>query len=98
MSALNTLTRLMAPVVPFITDYVWGVLRTTDAPESVHLASWPVADQGLIDERLSGQMAPGPAAGRAGPVGPVGRVGPDPPAAPPRAGGRSRGSRTCHRN
>ncbi|HUZ36673.1 MAG TPA: isoleucine--tRNA ligase [Streptosporangiaceae bacterium] len=52
----ETLTRLMAPVVPFITDYVWGVLRTTDAPDSVHLASWPVADQGLIDERLSGQM------------------------------------------
>jgi isoleucyl-tRNA synthetase len=54
---LETLTRLMAPVTPFLTDYVWGVLRSGDSPESVHLASWPVADAGLIDERLSAQMA-----------------------------------------
>jgi isoleucyl-tRNA synthetase len=54
---LDTLTRLMAPVTPFLTDYVWRVLRAGDAPESVHLASWPAADTGLIDERLSAQMA-----------------------------------------
>jgi isoleucyl-tRNA synthetase len=53
---VETLTRLMAPIVPFITDYVWGVLRTADAPDSVHLTSWPVTDQSLIDERLSHQM------------------------------------------
>jgi isoleucyl-tRNA synthetase len=54
---LETLTRLMAPVTPFLTDYVWGVLRSADSPSSVHLASWPVADTGLIDSRLSEQMA-----------------------------------------
>ncbi len=54
---LETLTRVMAPITPFLTDYVWGVLRADNAPESVHLASWPVADAALIDERLSGQMA-----------------------------------------
>ncbi|MGD0685837.1 MAG: isoleucine--tRNA ligase [Streptosporangiaceae bacterium] len=54
---LETLTRLMAPLVPFLTDYLWGVLRTDGAPDSVHLAAWPAADAGLIDERLSGQMA-----------------------------------------
>jgi isoleucyl-tRNA synthetase len=54
---LETLTRVMAPVVPFLTDYVWGVLRPAGAADSVHLASWPAADTGLIDERLSGQMA-----------------------------------------
>ncbi|HCU91227.1 MAG TPA: isoleucine--tRNA ligase [Actinobacteria bacterium] len=52
----ETLTRLMAPIVPFLTDYVWAALRTADAPDSVHLASWPAADQDLIDEQLSGQM------------------------------------------
>jgi isoleucyl-tRNA synthetase len=52
----QTLTRLMAPIVPFITDYVWSVLRTAEDPDSVHLASWPTADQDLIDERLSRQM------------------------------------------
>ncbi len=54
---LETLTRLMAPVAPFLPDYVWGVLRGQDAPDSVHLAGWPVADESLIDERLSAQMA-----------------------------------------
>src|SRR5262249_39374115 len=48
-TALETLTRLMAPIAPFLTDYLWGVLRPGIAPDSVHLASWPVANQGLID-------------------------------------------------
>jgi isoleucyl-tRNA synthetase len=54
---LETLTRLMAPIAPFLTDYVWGVLRNDGAPESVHLATWPAADHSLIDEQLSAQMA-----------------------------------------
>jgi len=53
---LETLTALMAPFVPFLTDYVWGVLRADGAPDSVHLAGWPVADAGFIDEQLSVQM------------------------------------------
>ena len=39
---LETLTRLMAPIVPFLTDYVWGILRGPEDPESVHLTTWPV--------------------------------------------------------
>jgi isoleucyl-tRNA synthetase len=55
---VRSLTLLMAPITPFLTDYVWGVLRSSDdAPESVHLASWPVADPALIDPVLSAQMA-----------------------------------------
>ncbi len=54
---LMTLTRLMAPIAPFLTDYVWAVLRDVADPESVHLASWPAADEALIDEDLSAQMA-----------------------------------------
>ena len=53
---LETLTRLMAPIVPFLTDYVWDILRTPDAPESVHLASWPAVREEL-DEPLTEQMA-----------------------------------------
>ena len=53
---LETLSRLMAPLAPFLSDYVWTVLRTGDLPDSVHLASWPVADERLIDERLAEQM------------------------------------------
>ncbi len=54
---LATLTRLMAPVTPFLTDYIWGVLRDDSSPDSVHLTSWPTAEPGLIDERLSAQVA-----------------------------------------
>jgi isoleucyl-tRNA synthetase len=54
---VSMLTLMMAPITPFITDYVWGVLRRADAPESVHLASWPAADPLLIDPVLATQMA-----------------------------------------
>ena len=54
---VTTLTLLMAPFVPFVTDYVWGVLRQAGAPESVHLASWPAFDASVIDPVLSAQMA-----------------------------------------
>jgi isoleucyl-tRNA synthetase len=56
-TALETLTRLMAPITPFITDYLWGVLRAGTAPDSVHLASWPTPDLDLIDPGLTEQMA-----------------------------------------
>jgi isoleucyl-tRNA synthetase len=53
---LETLTRLMAPVVPFLTDYVWAILRGPEDPDSVHLTSWPPADPALVDRQLSEQM------------------------------------------
>ncbi|MBL1097048.1 isoleucine--tRNA ligase [Streptomyces coffeae] len=56
---IETVTRLMAPLVPFITERVWQDLVVPvapEAPESVHLASWPEADQAMIDPTLSGQM------------------------------------------
>jgi len=57
---LGVLTRLMAPITPFITERVWqDLFAATDAdgPESVHLASWPVVDESLIDAGLMGAMA-----------------------------------------
>jgi isoleucyl-tRNA synthetase len=56
-AALDTVTRLMAPITPFITDYVWDLLADAGAPDSVHLSSWPVADSALIDSGLAGQMS-----------------------------------------
>jgi len=53
---LVALTKLMAPITPFLADYVWGVLRPGDEPESVHLSSWPSYDPELIDASLSAQM------------------------------------------
>jgi isoleucyl-tRNA synthetase len=56
-SALDALTRMLAPITPFLSDYLWGVLRPAGAPESVHLASWPAPDPALIDPALSAEMA-----------------------------------------
>ncbi|MEU3993473.1 isoleucine--tRNA ligase [Streptomyces platensis] len=56
---IETVTRLMAPLTPFVTERVWQDLIvpvTPDAPDSVHLSTWPVADRTLIDPALSGQM------------------------------------------
>ncbi len=53
---LTTLTKLLAPVVPFVTERVYGNLRLEGDPESVHLCDYPVADEALIDEALSYQM------------------------------------------
>ncbi|MFJ5223968.1 isoleucine--tRNA ligase [Streptomyces sp. NPDC088400] len=56
---IETVTRLMAPLTPFITERVWQdmvVPVTPDAPESVHLADWPKADLPSIDPTLSQQM------------------------------------------
>jgi isoleucyl-tRNA synthetase len=57
---LEAVTRLMAPIVPFITERVWQDLVlpvTPGAPASVHLASWPVAEEELVDGALEDQMA-----------------------------------------
>ncbi|MEU1664098.1 isoleucine--tRNA ligase [Streptomyces sparsogenes] len=57
---IETVTRLMAPLVPFITERVWQDLVvpvTPDGPESVHLATWPEVDRDLIDPALSTRMA-----------------------------------------
>jgi isoleucyl-tRNA synthetase len=56
-TALVAVTKMMAPITPFLSDYLWGVLRPGDEPESVHLASWPTSDPALIDPDLSAQMA-----------------------------------------
>jgi isoleucyl-tRNA synthetase len=57
---VETVTKLMAPLTPFITERVWQdmvVPVTPGAPESVHLSSWPEADLSAVDPELSRQMA-----------------------------------------
>ena len=56
---LNVVTRLMAPLAPFITERVWqDLMVATDpsAPESVHLAGWPDVDEAAADPRLDDAM------------------------------------------
>lgn len=56
---LNVVTRLMAPLAPFVTERVWQdlfVATDATAPASVHLSDWPLADQEAIDEHLDTAM------------------------------------------
>ncbi len=58
--ALATVTRLMAPLTPFITERVWqDVVRPVDpaAPESVHLADWPAGPTPTSTRSSRPQMA-----------------------------------------
>lgn len=57
---VHTLTLLLAPMVPFITEHVWQeLLRPVDSSlsESVHLSDFPVAVTARIDAALSAQVA-----------------------------------------
>jgi isoleucyl-tRNA synthetase len=53
-TCLETLSRLLAPFLPFLAEEMWRNLsHAGTGPESVHLADWPAADEALIDRRLS---------------------------------------------
>lgn len=52
-TVLITLSQLMAPLTPFITEEIY---RNLTGEESVHLSTWPVLHEELIDTQLEGQM------------------------------------------
>jgi isoleucyl-tRNA synthetase len=57
---VETLARLLAPFVPFMTERVWqDIVRTVtpDAPLSVHLSRWPESEPRAIDDGLAAQVA-----------------------------------------
>jgi isoleucyl-tRNA synthetase len=57
-TCLDVLTRLLAPLVPFVTERVWAALfASTGGGDSVHLATWPQADPNSVDETLGAQVA-----------------------------------------
>ena len=58
-TVLSTLTKVIAPYVPFMAENMYRNLVTPfykDAPESVHLCDFPVADESLIDPVLEEGM------------------------------------------
>ena len=55
-TCLTTLSRLVAPIMPFISEEIYTNLvsrRCDYAPQSVHLADWPTADEAVIDDALA---------------------------------------------
>jgi isoleucyl-tRNA synthetase len=57
---IETVTLLMAPMVPFITEHVWQVLVRRVNPSSslsVHLANFPKVNSNAVDMKLSSDVA-----------------------------------------
>ena len=50
---LIELSKLMAPVMPFVADYIYQEMGNK---ESVHLCDWPEVNKKLIDEKLNEEM------------------------------------------
>ena len=58
-TAIVTLCKCAAPMVPFITEEIYqNLVRSVDkdAPESIHLCDYPVCDENMIDEKLEADM------------------------------------------
>jgi isoleucyl-tRNA synthetase len=60
-TALTTLTRLLAPITPFVTEEMYQNLEAGDGTRrerspSVHLCDFPAVDPSLIDAELSADM------------------------------------------
>jgi isoleucyl-tRNA synthetase len=56
---LTTLCRLLAPIVPFVTEVMYqNLVRAvdSDSPESVHHTDWPQVDSAAVDEELLARM------------------------------------------
>ena len=57
---LVTLTQLLSPMVPFITEHVWQEVvkpASASAADSVHLTDFPIADKTLVNLELNTQVA-----------------------------------------
>jgi len=51
--ALNTITKLFAPILPHITEELYQkLLKPFDGADSIHNSAWPISDEKLIDENI----------------------------------------------
>ena len=58
-TSLISLSKLAAPMIPFMTEEIYqNLVRSidSDAPESIHLTDYPVADESMIDPELEENM------------------------------------------
>ncbi len=58
-TALVNLAKIAAPMIPFMTEQIYRNLVCSvdkNAPESVHLCDFPVADEAMIDKKLEEDM------------------------------------------
>ncbi|MEZ6140181.1 MAG: isoleucine--tRNA ligase [Zavarzinella sp.] len=53
---LQTLAKLFAPIVPFLSEAIYQNTRRNTDPQSVHLCPYPVSETNRIDQELSEEM------------------------------------------
>ncbi|MGB9743474.1 MAG: isoleucine--tRNA ligase [Minisyncoccales bacterium] len=56
-TVLITLSKIMAPFTPFLTDFIYQNLKSKKEPLSVHLCALPAVKSGLIKKDLEKKMA-----------------------------------------
>ncbi|MFI3142288.1 MAG: isoleucine--tRNA ligase [Clostridia bacterium] len=59
-TALNTCVKVMAPIIPFMTESIWQDLTRRVLPDSelsVHMSDWPTKIEGLSDDGILAQTA-----------------------------------------
>jgi isoleucyl-tRNA synthetase len=55
-TVLMTLTKLFAPILPFLTESMYQNLKSDRGAGTVHLCDYPQVDEALIDKELSADM------------------------------------------
>ena len=60
-TCLDTISRMMSPISPFFSDWLYRnlnapIIAENNAPKSVHLTDWPKPNKSLIQEELEMQM------------------------------------------
>jgi len=54
---LKELSKLLAPFMPFLSEYVYQEIKTKNDKESVHLEEWPVSSFGEKEQKILDEMS-----------------------------------------
>lgn len=53
---LLNLSKLIAPMMPFLAEEIYSGLRVKEMPESIHLFDWPEVKEGRVNNKLEERM------------------------------------------
>lgn len=53
---ITEVIRLLAPFIPYLTEFLFQRLKLASQPASIHLVAWPSVKRGWLDQKLNHQM------------------------------------------
>jgi isoleucyl-tRNA synthetase len=53
---LERLIRLWAPIIPYLSEFLYQSMKKAEDPESVHMLKWPKVDEKYIDQEIEDSM------------------------------------------